>query len=202
MNQIARQLVPYMSTAEFLLWPGDGSDIRYQLVNGEVRPMAPASRIHGVIQANLAYCLVSAVRRAELPYQVVAEGAIIPVRGASNNVRVPDLVVAAGHDQSGDQIVTDPIVIVEILSPGNSSDTRDNVESYLTLPTLREVVVVHSNRIMAEIHRRDPFGAWQVDPETVSAGAVLAVPSVGLELHIKEIYANTWLTRDGSSSRP
>jgi Uma2 family endonuclease len=54
MDQIARQLVPYMSTAEFLLWPGDGSDIRYQLVNREVRPMAPASRIHGMIQANLA----------------------------------------------------------------------------------------------------------------------------------------------------
>jgi Uma2 family endonuclease len=136
-----------------------------------------------------------------LPYQVVAEGAIIPVQGAGNNVRVPDLVVAAGHDQSGDQIVTDPIVIVEILSPGNSSDSRDNVDSYLTLPTLREVVLVHSNRITAEVHRRDAAGAWQVEPKFVDASGSLVVSSVGLELPIEEVYANTWLTRDGSLSR-
>src|SRR5947207_11733213 len=48
------------------------------LVDGEIRPMSPASRVHGVIQANLAYLLVSAVRAAALPLQVLAEGAIIP----------------------------------------------------------------------------------------------------------------------------
>jgi Uma2 family endonuclease len=200
MNQITKLRVPYMSAEEFLLWPGDGSDNRFQLVDGEVRLMAPASRIHGVLQANLAYLLVSAVRAAGLPYQVAAEGAIIPVRGAVNNVRLPDLVVGPGNDQKGDQVVADPIVIVEILSPGNTDDTRDNVLAYLTLPSVREVVVVHSNRIMAEIYRRDAVGAWLVEPEIVDVATKLVVASIGLEMRLEEAYANTWLTRDERSA--
>jgi Uma2 family endonuclease len=196
MNQIAKQLLPYMSAAEFLLWPGDGRAKRYQLIDGEVRPMAPASRIHAVIQANLAYFLVSAVRKASLPYPVLTEGAIIPKLGASNNVRVPDLVVGPDDDQKGDQVACNPVVMVEILSPGNTHDTRDNVRSYMSLPSVREIVVVHSDRIKAEVHRRSASGDWEAEPEMVGAGQALFVRSVRLEIGIDEVYANTWLTRD------
>jgi len=195
MNQIAKQFVPYMSAAEFLLWPGDGRAKRYQLIDGEVRPMAPASRIHAVIQANLAYFLVSAVRKSGLPYQVLTEGAIIPVCGASNNVRVPDLVVAPDNDRNGDQVASNPVVMVEILSPGNTHDTRDNVRSYMSVPSVCEIVVVHSNRIMAELYSRSASGDWEADPEIVGARQELVVPSVRLAVAIDEIYANTWLTR-------
>jgi hypothetical protein len=50
MNQLARRPLPHMTAEEFLAWPGDGSGRRFQLVAGEIRPMSPASRIHGVIQ--------------------------------------------------------------------------------------------------------------------------------------------------------
>ena len=41
-------------TAEAVLrWPGDGRARRYQLVDGEVRAMSPASATHGLIQAAL-----------------------------------------------------------------------------------------------------------------------------------------------------
>src|SRR5690242_16613592 len=105
MNRLARRPLPHMIRDEFLAWPGDGSGRRFQLVNGEIRPMSPASRIHGVIEANLAYLLVSAVRARQLPLQVLAEGAIIPALNASSNVRVPDLVVAPNDDVRGDQVV-------------------------------------------------------------------------------------------------
>ncbi len=36
--------------------------------------MSPASRIHGVIQANLACLLVAAVRALPVPLQVITEG--------------------------------------------------------------------------------------------------------------------------------
>jgi len=195
MNQIAKQLVPYMSAAEFLLWPGDGRAKRYQLIDGEVRPISPASWVHGVIQANLAYLLVSAVRQSGLPYNVATEGAVIPELGASNNVRVPDLVIAPNNDQKGDQVASNPVVMVEILSPSNNHDTRDNVHSYMSIDSVREIVVVHSTRITAEVHRRNASGDWEAEPEMVHAGKALFVRSVRLDIAIEEVYANTWLTR-------
>ncbi len=102
MNQVALRSLPHMTAEEFLAWPGDGSGRRFQLVDGEIRPMSPASRIHGVIQANLAWLLVGVVRVALLPLQVLTEGAIVPALNASGNVRMPDLIVAPNDDMRGD----------------------------------------------------------------------------------------------------
>lgn len=195
MNHVALRAPPHMTTEEFLAWPGDGSGRRFQLVDGEIRPMSPASRIHGVIQANLAWLLVGVVRAAFLPLQVLTEGAIIPALNASGNVRVPDLVVAPNDDMRGDQVVADPLLIVEILSPGNSDGTRDNVRAYATLSGVREMAVVHTGRVLAEIHRRDATGAWQPDPEFVGPGEQLRLLSIGLDCPLDDVYANTWLTR-------
>jgi Uma2 family endonuclease len=195
MNQLARRPLPHMSAEEFLAWPGDRTGRRFQLVDGEVRPMSPASRAHGLIQAKLAALLDNAIEAAALPLQVLTEGAVIPGMNASDNVRVPDLVVAPDDDLRGDQTVTDPVLMIEVLSPGNTDDTRDNVRAYATLPSVREIAVVHSAPIFAEIHRRDDAGVWKADPEFVGSGEHFRLISAGLDCKVDTIYARTWLTR-------
>ena len=111
MNQLARRPLPHMTADDFLAWPGDGTGRTFQLVDGEVRPVSPASHTHAAIQSNLAYSLIGAVRAAGLPLQVLTEGAIIPGLNASTNVRVPDLVVTATPDERGQQTVPDPVLI-------------------------------------------------------------------------------------------
>jgi Uma2 family endonuclease len=155
-----------------------------------------------VIQANLAYLLVRAVQTAGSSFQVLAEGAIVPALNASSNVRVPDLVVAPADDMRGDQVVTDPVLIVEILSPGNSDVTRDNVRAYATLPSVQEIAVIHTSRVLGEIHRRDAGGAWRRNPDLVGPGEQLRLPSVGLDCRLDEAYGNTWLTRPKRTTEP
>src|SRR5215469_11603713 len=46
-----------MTVEEFLDWPGDRSGRGFELVDGEPRAMAPASRTHGRIQATIARLL-------------------------------------------------------------------------------------------------------------------------------------------------
>jgi Uma2 family endonuclease len=41
-----------MTVAEFLAWPGDDTGARFELVDGELRAMAPASGTHGTLQSN------------------------------------------------------------------------------------------------------------------------------------------------------
>ena len=139
--------------------------------------------------------LIGAIRAAGLPLQVLTEGAIIPGLNASTNVRVPDLVVTATPDERGQQTVPDPVLIVEVLSPGNQDDTRDNVRAYATLPSVREIAVLHSTRILAEVHRRGPDGTWAADPELVGPGERLSLAGVGLDRAIEDAYTGTWLAR-------
>ena len=195
MNQIARRLLPSMTADDFLAWPGDGTGRKHQLVDGEVRSMSPASHTHAVIQSRLAFLLWRAIEAAGLPLQVVTEGAVIPGLNASNNVRVPDLAVTATPDERGQQAIPDPVLLIEVLSPGNQDDTRDNVWAYATLPSVREIVVLHSTRVLAEVHRRDGAGAWLPDPEYSGLGERLRLASVPLDCAVEDAYRSTWLLR-------
>ena len=50
---------------------------------------------------------------------------------------------------------SDPVLLVEILSPSNRAETWTNVWAYTTIPSVREILVLHSLRIRAELLRRD-----------------------------------------------
>ena len=194
MNQVAR-LLPHMTADDFLAWPGDGSGRKFQLIDGEIRAVSPASHTHGVIQANLAGLLFVALQSSDPPLQCAVEGAVIPGMSAATNVRVPDLVVTATLDERGQQVVPDPVLMIEVLSPGNQDDTRDNARAYATLASVQEVAVVHSTRVLVEVHRRGQDGAWLPNPELVEPGDRLRLLSVGLDCTIEAVYRTTWLAR-------
>ena len=193
MNQVTRAPLPHMTADEFLAWPGDGSGRTFQLVDGEIRQVSPASSIHSAIQGELTILIGMARRISGANFRILPEGAIIPGLNASTNVRVPDIVVARADLARQQQTIPDPILLIEVLSPGNQDDTRDNVRAYSTLPSVQEIAVVHSVRILAEIHRRDAAGVWLPEPEYVWAGARLRLPSVGLDCAIEDAYQGTWL---------
>jgi Uma2 family endonuclease len=132
-----------MTVAQFLSWRGDGSGRKFQLVDGELRAMAPGSATHGTIQMTLGRIVGNKLIEDGARCRVVSEPAIATRVRAKFNMRVPDLGVSCTADAPGQQELPDPVVLIEILSPGNASDTWDNVWSYTTIPSVRESVVVH-----------------------------------------------------------
>lgn len=193
MNALAPRSMPFMTADEFLAWPGDGTGRTFQLVDGGIRPVSPASSTHGLIQSNLAYLLGAAQRAAALPILIMTEGAIIPGMYALTNVRVPDVVVTAAPNERGQQTVPDPILIIEIISPGNQDDTRDNIRAYATLPSVRAMAVLHSARLLAEVHYRGADGNWPANPELIGPGQRLILPPAALDCLLEAPYAGTWL---------
>src|SRR5688572_10586746 len=130
MPNTLRKPLPSMTVADFLAWPGDGTGCRFQLVDGEVRAMAPASAAQAVIQANLAYELRRHLVEQKLRCRVGTEPGVLTRVRADINVRVPDLGVTCAVISPGQQVWPDPLLLIEILSPGNSADTWENVWSY------------------------------------------------------------------------
>ena len=57
MSALPKPTLSRMTVAEFIDWPGDGSELKHQLIDGEIQAMAPASTTHGTIQVTLARLL-------------------------------------------------------------------------------------------------------------------------------------------------
>lgn len=99
MSAVPQAIVPAgMTAAEFLAWPGDGSGRKHQLVDGEVRAMAPATSTHGAIQLTMGRLLENHLIARNSPCRTVTEPGVVPRARAHANVRVPDLGVTCVPD--------------------------------------------------------------------------------------------------------
>lgn len=184
-----------MTVADFLAWPGDESRRKFQLVDGELRAMSPSSATHGTIQMTFGRLIGNLLVESGTRCRVVSEPAVTTRVRASVNLRVPDLGVSCTPDALGQQTLPDPILLIEILSPGNASDTWDNVWSYTTIPSVHEVVVVHSTRVLAEVLRRDVQGNWPEQPEEIGPDGTLRLESIGFACPMAAVYAQTHLAK-------
>ena len=181
-----------MTVDEFVAWVGDG---RWQLVNGEPRAMAPASATHGIIQTNIAYTLTRHLRDGGSPCRAVTEPAIVPRVRSRSNMRVPDVAVTCSPVDAGQIALPEPLLIVDILSPSNESDTWENVWTYVSIPSVQEVLVLRSASMAADILRRRADGTWPDEPIQISRDETLRLDSIGLSCPLAELYIGTYLAR-------
>lgn len=186
------QFVPHMTAAEFMAWDGGGHIGKLELVNGEVRAMSPASGTVSVLKANLAALVGGHIRFKILPLRVGITAPIQPRMHANDNVRAPDLAVT-GAPPSSAKVFPDPVLIVEVLSPSNHKETWDSIYAMATIPTLNEIVVVHSEKMPVEVLKHGPDGAWPKVGEVAEVGGTMKLTSISAEFPVVEIYVGTHL---------
>ncbi|HET9019293.1 MAG TPA: Uma2 family endonuclease [Acetobacteraceae bacterium] len=182
-----------MTVDEFLVWDsGDHSGRRWQLVDGEPAAMAPASENHGAIQSELARLIGNHLIEHRPGCRVITEPGVIPRLRAGENWRIPDLGVTCAPPAGGVEMA-EPVLLVEILSPNNYAETRANLWTYTTLPSVAEILVVNVARIEAELLRRGADGTWPEQPVILRDGDMLTLASIGLSLPLRAVYRTTSL---------
>ena len=186
MGKASQKPPTFMTADEFLAWDGDGTSTRYELVDGVVRAMAPAAVNHGLIHAQLVYLLKRHVANGKLPCAVVDAPGIRPKANSNANVRIPEIAITCSKLEAGLKTLPEPLVLVEILSPSNRADTWSNVWTYLTIPSLQEVLIVESTKKDVKLLGRLPDGTWPEVPETISQ--LLRLKSLNFTTTVAEIY--------------
>lgn len=189
----ARKLPPLMTVDDFLGWDGDGTDTRYELVDGVLRAMAPTMPTHGIIQANVIAALHAHLGATAPRCRVVTAPGIRPLVRADWNFRIPDVGVTCAPVQPGDRMLMEPRLLVEVLSPSNAADTYENIRAYATIPSIEELIVVHSTRIEIELLVKGVHNIWPANATTLRAGDALVLPSIGLTLPLTQVYEGTGL---------
>jgi Uma2 family endonuclease len=92
-------------------------------------------------------------------------------------------------------MVPEPVLLVEILSPSNEAETRANIWAYTTIPSVRELLVVHSTRIEAELLRRNADGSWPEQPEIIGSDGDLSLTRIAFAERLAALYRTTALAR-------
>ena len=188
---VTAKLPVRMTTQAFLAWqPRDHR--RYQLVDGEPLAMAPAGIIHAFLQNELGSLIRNHLRERGSGCDVLANPGVVPRLLSGHNVRVPDLGVTCAELLPGQATMAEPLLLIEILSPSNEAKTWSNVRAYTSIPSVREILVLDSSMVAADILRRGGDGVWPDEPERIVAGA-FTLESIGLSVALTELYARTGL---------
>jgi Uma2 family endonuclease len=178
-----------MTVPEFVEWcPDDGQ--RWELVDGAPRAMAPAKIGHNQLVAETIRLIGNHLATPGSPCSVMAAAGVVPHVRAGYNFRVPDIAVACTRENADDLHVSAPVLLVEVLSPSNQSDTWSNVWAHCSIPSVREILVLHSLVIRAEVLRRTAEGNWPKEPEIVTFGD-LVLESIGFSAPIASVYRTT-----------
>jgi Uma2 family endonuclease len=172
------------------------ADYRSEYVNGEIRAMAGASREHNLVVTNLVREF--STRLAGRPCETYSNDMRVKV-SAVGNYLYPDVVVACTDIQFEDRnfdTLLNPLVIVEVLSP--STEQKDRGEKFLQyqwIESLNDYIFVSPDRINVERFTRQNDGNWLYS-RMDDLRQVLALPSVGCELPLAEIYARVTFAAD------
>ncbi len=193
MAEAARKLPPLMTVAEFLDWPGDGTSVRYELVDGVLRAMAPASNTHGTIHSNLTRQIGNHLEAVRPGCRIIVAPGIQPKLRAAWNHRIPELGVTCVPDRPGVLMIPDAILLIEILSPSNAQDTWSNIPLYASVPSIEEILIVHSATVKIEVLRRLADGNWPDNPTAIAGlDAAVDLASIDLVLPLANVYGDTY----------
>jgi Uma2 family endonuclease len=182
-----------MTLPEFLSWDAaDPSGVSWQLVDGEPVAMAPGSETHAALQGEIGRLLGNHLVEQGGPCRLLSQPGIVPRVRSHSNFRVPDLAVTCAAPSLG-LMVPDPILLIQILSPSNEAQTRANIWAYTTIPSVCEILAVHSTRMEAELLRRSPDGSWPQDPDILTAADTLTLACIAFATKLAAFYRTTAL---------
>jgi Uma2 family endonuclease len=162
------------------------SDAKHELINGEIYATAHGTPEHSRLSARMIVALSTALRGRPCEVFTSDMRVRVPVTGLAT---YPDVAVVCGKlaiDPENRNTITNPIVIVEVLSDSTERyDRNDKFKHYLRLPSLQDYLLVDQHEPRIEHYLRNADGTWtwrEVRPP-------MAVRlSLGVDLDVSEIY--------------
>ncbi len=170
---------PKMTVDEFLAWAEDNPG-RYELSEGEVYAMPPERLGHAKTKFAIQTALLGAIRKAGVNCHMIPDGAT--VRISDRTAYEPDALVYCGPEKPDDAVeVSNPVIVVEVLSPGTRHiDNASKLSGCFALPSVCHYLIIDvKNRVIIH-HARG--GDDLVNTRIVRAGTLsLDPPGIVIE---------------------
>ena len=184
----------YMTEEQYLALD-EATDGNYEFYDGYVVLLSPPSSAydtHPLVDlagGSIAHSALCA-RLASLIDQALRDGACL-VHSSDVKVKMtspghylhPDVSVACDHEIG--QILTTPVVVIEVLSPATEKRDRSaKLTAYKTLPSLMEYVLIGSETKEIIVYRRE--SNWR--PYHYQSGDLVELTSIRVSFPFDEVY--------------
>lgn len=171
-----------MTVAEFLAWEA-GQELRYEFDGLRPIAMTGGTAGHAAIQRKLITAL--AIRLRGGPRQAFSSHLKV---AAAHSIRYPDTFVVCSPVANDATVVTDPIKVFEILSPGTSGvDRIVKNQEYRDTPSIRRYVIMEQTHQAATVFERQ--GSDWIG-HVVAGETELPMPEIPITLPLAELYSD------------
>ncbi len=154
-------------------------EFRYEFDGFQPVVMTGGTRAHATIQRNLAVSLTDGLRGKPCNFL----GSDLKIE-AAGRIRYPDRFVVCSPGPNTSTVVTDPIVVFEILSEGTSTTDRiEKCAEYRATPSIQRYVILEPDIIAATVFAR-AGGDWI--GHVFRDGAILAMPEIGIDVPLAD----------------
>ncbi|MEA5568374.1 Uma2 family endonuclease [Anabaena sp. UHCC 0399] len=178
----------YYTTEEYLQLE-ETSECRNEYRDGEIVPMAGGTTNHNEISLN--FCTNFKLQMRGKDYKIYMGDVKLWIP-RYRIYTYPDIMVIQGkpiYEGKGTTTVTNPLMIVEVLSQSTENYDRTNkFRYYRSLPTLKEYVTIDQYEHLVEQFHRNTDGQW-VFTEYESYEAILSLQSIEFKIALSDIYA-------------
>jgi Uma2 family endonuclease len=154
------------------------------LIGGFTAVIPPSMEAQRVLAVRLVTRIDAELSRRR-PCRALIQAGVIPP--CADTYFVADIAATCAAIEPGRQAIKDPFLIIEILSPSaERHDRRAKLPVYRQISTVQEIVLIASDGLYAELHRRS--GAQWVTEILRGGEAKLSLTSVGIEIAIADLY--------------
>lgn len=162
------------------------ANVKHEFLDGQVFAMAGGTPEHGAMAVRVGAALLAQLRGRRCNVY----NSDVRVRVAATGLDTyPDLSVVCGEvarDAEDRNALVNPIVLVEILSPGTEEyDRGEKLQHYQQIPSLTEVVLVSHDRPLVEVWRREG-DSWT--RHAVESGQTVRLTSIDCALEVDELF--------------
>ena len=167
------------------------ADFRSEYFHGGMFAMAGAQRAHNQLVASLVRELGQQFRGR--PCDVYPSDMRVHVV-ATGLYAYPDVTAVCGEQLFADShtdTLLNPTLIVEVLSPSTEAyDRGRKFEHYRSIESLREYLLVASDRLHADLYSRQPDGRWLLTSADRPEDSV-TLESVDARIVLSDLYEKT-----------
>ncbi len=171
-----------MSENEYLALEAQ-SEVRHELVGGQIYAIAGASARHNRIAGALYARLLGA---AGADCQVFISD--VKLRADDYpSYYYPDVMLVCDPSDNDALVKTRPCLLAEVLSSTTeATDRREKLIAYRRLSSLREYLLLSQDEQSIEIYRRRGVADWVV--ETLGGEDILRLECLSVEIPVAELY--------------
>jgi Uma2 family endonuclease len=158
--------------------------------NGVIVAMAGSTEEHDLAIGDIYISIGAQLRGSQCKFYTDNMRVNVP---ECNCYYYPDASVACGEPQfqriDGVQSLTNPILIVEVLSESTERFDRDRkFFCYQTLPSLKTYILVSQDEPLVQVFEKQSDSKW-VFEHYEGLEAIVPLPSIGCELKLADVYS-------------